>query len=188
MSLPINMTHFTFPNINPFFKDRIRNKGEGNCFFHAVGEYIPGKYSTNNLRERVGNCLQNLSPSLTHHDEEEWEEKVLTITQDKVWVDDIWTHFAISELFCVSLHIYQPEESDQVLIIEDSTQCDRKIIPLVLSMGHYETIPAETRKSYIEEYTKKFSVEMWSCPKCTFENHSALTECEMCGENMPNLG
>ena len=111
----------------------------------------------------------------------------MTITKDKVWVDDIWTHFAISELFRVSLHIYQPEESDQVLIIEDSTQCDRTIIPLVLSMGHYETITAETRKSYIEEYTKKFSVEMWRCTICKFKNHNALTQCEICGENMPNL-
>jgi hypothetical protein len=104
-----------------------------------------------------------------------------------VWVDEIWTHFAISELFRVSLHIYRPEVSDQILIIEDSTQCDRKIIPLVFSGQHYETIPTETRESYIEEYTKKSSIEMWSCTKCTFENHNALIKCEVCGENMPNL-
>lgn len=188
MSLPFSTTYTTFENIGPFFEDTVPNKGEGNCFFHAVGKCIPGEYSTNELRQEVGSYLRTLSSCVTHHDEEEWKKKVLTITQDKVWVDDIWTHFAISELFCVSLHIYQPEESDQVLIIENSTQCDRKIIPLVLSGLHYETIPAETRKSYIEEYTKKSSVEMWPCTNCTFENHNALIKCEMCGEKMPNLG
>ena len=188
MLLPINMTHFTFPNINPFFEDRVCNKGDGNCFFHAVGEYIPGEYSTDDLRKEVGAYLQTFDSSLTHYDEEEWK-KILTITEDKVWVDEIWTHFAISELFRVSLHIYRPEVSKKkVLIIEDSTQCDRKIIPLVLSGKHYETIPTEIRESYIEEYTKKFSVEMWPCPICTFKNHNALTECEMCNGQMPNLG
>ena len=186
MSLPINMTHFTFPNIDPFFKDRVHNKGEGNCFFHAVGEYIPGEYSTTQLRQKVASYLQTLDSSITHYDEEEWK-KILNIRKDKVWVDDIWTHYGISELFRVSLHIYRPEVTDQVLIIEDSKQCNKTIIPLILSGQHYETIPKETRESYIEEYTKKSSVEMWSCTACTFENHNALDKCEICGKKMPNL-
>jgi hypothetical protein len=190
MSLPFSTTHTAFENIGSFFEDHVRvpNKGEGNCFFHAVGECIlPGKYSTDKLRKDVGKYLEGFDLSLTPYNEKQWEEKVLIITKDKVWVDEIWTHFAISHNLHVSLHIYQPEVSDQVLIIEDSTQCDRKIIPLVLSRGHYETITAETRKSYIEEYTKKSSEEMWACEICTFKNHNALTECEMCSENMPNL-